>query len=75
MNAGANNGRDVKNDNANKQGDHGNEGGTASAVRRSTRGLARTDAAAAVTTVMDITAREEGGREMESDSNGSAGSN
>ena len=63
-NTRANNGRDVNNGNVNKQGDHENEGGTASAVRRSTRGLARRGAAAAVATVMGNTAREEGDREM-----------
>ena len=54
---------------------HSNEGVTASTVRRSTRGLARMGAAAAAATVMGSTAREEGDREMELESDGSAGSN
>ena len=60
---------------ANKQGDRGSEGGSANEARRATRGSAHRAATAAVTTVMDNAANGEGDREVESEPDGSAGSN
>ena len=63
--------RNVVNTNASKQDEHKNEGGTSSSVRRSSRHSAR----GSLTAATGKSTEEEGDREVESELDGSAGSN
>ena len=65
----------VVNINAKKRRKHEQEGDTMNAVRRSVRGAARSGTAAVVAAAMGTTSDNEGDREMEPESDRSAGSN